>query len=141
VHRPTVAGLPRRARHWQTAVADVARRMTSRARACSRCKKQFRIASFHRDLLKNFQLKCTKVLIKNLLISLPSTTSTKAHRGFEQHVLHKLLTKLRLFIAPVKSNYWHWPRFFTHFHLEFEMPLNMKVVSHEKLHNFCIGRI
>jgi hypothetical protein len=30
---------------------------------------------------------------------------------------------------------------FTHFHSKPAMPLNMKVVSLDKTHNFCIGRI
>jgi hypothetical protein len=30
--------------------------------------------------------------------------------------------------------------FFTHFHSKSQMPLNMKVVSLDKIHNFYIGR-
>jgi hypothetical protein len=70
-----------------------------------------------------------------------STTSTKAHRGFAQWILHKLLAKLELCSLLMNSAWRRRPRFYTTFHLKFEMPLNMKVVSHDKLHNFFVGRI
>jgi hypothetical protein len=42
--------------------------------------------------------------------------------------------------APVKSNQ-NVDLSFSHISLKIQMPLNMKVVSFDKIHNFCIERI
>jgi hypothetical protein len=51
------------------------------------------------------------------------------------------MVKLLSFSAHVNSTQLQLTKFFTIFHSKFEMPLNMKVVSHEKLDNFYIGKI
>jgi hypothetical protein len=67
-----------------------------RARAMSRHSFAFRhnhfsLGYFDHAFLPIFELKCTKEEKANLLVSLPSTTFTKAHRCFSQHILHKLM--------------------------------------------------
>jgi hypothetical protein len=90
---------------------------------------QIGAALFDHDLLYILKPKCTKLWIQNMLILLPSTTSTKAHRGFEQQVLHKLLAYIEFFSTPVNSTQLQLTKFFTIFHSKFEMPPKSKVVS------------
>jgi hypothetical protein len=60
---------------------------------------------------------------------------------FDQPFEHELLAKMMSFLAPVNSTRLQLTKFFTIFHSKFEMPPRSKVVSFEKLDNFCIERI
>jgi hypothetical protein len=65
----------------------------------------------------------------------------KGSRVLNQRIWHKLRRNLTEFSALVNSESKHWLAFFINLHFKPAMPLNMKVVSLNKTHNFCIGRI
>jgi hypothetical protein len=117
-------------------------RPSARRRAWARTDAvQIRVSLFKRDFLQFFQLKWPKVWIPKLCTTLPSTTFTKGVWPFSKPFVQNSYAKLQISWALVNSVEERWPSFFTHFHSKSQMPLNMKVVFYEKLHNFRIGRI
>jgi hypothetical protein len=63
----------------------------------------------------------------------------KGSRAFFSTDLHNLLPNFECHSISVNRSYWPLTKFFILFHSKFEMPINMKVVSLEKLDNFHIG--
>jgi hypothetical protein len=71
----------------------------------------FKVALVDWMFLKNLQLNYTEAWIPNLLVTLPSTTSTKALGCFDQPILHALRWNLRIFSAPRNSESRCWLEF------------------------------
>jgi hypothetical protein len=59
---------------------------------------------------------------------------------FSPPIVHKTHAKMQISWAPMNSNPGRWLEFFTYLIFKSQMPLNMKVVSLDKTHNFYIGR-
>jgi hypothetical protein len=65
----------------------------------------------------------------------------KGHRVFLSTIFAQFACQDAEFLGASEQCRTTLTEVFTYLCFKSQMPLNMKVVSHEKLHNFCMGRI
>jgi hypothetical protein len=124
----------------RTAVADVAARDVALwTRSGAWGAKVFQGSIFKIVFLQFSKLNCTLASEAKLEIRDPSTTSTKACRGFVQGMKQEHHANMAENSAPVNRRRTPSKACFTKNSSKFQMPLNSKVVSPDILHIFPFG--